>query len=358
MNLKDVFQPLKLARGSALSNRIALAPLTNQQSNDDGTASLDDLQWFEIIASSGYGFVMTCAANVQANGKAFSGQLGIYSDRHLEGLTKIACTLKKRGVVSSVQLHHGGMRAAFADPDNRVGPTKNLMYESRALSNSEVKELRDDFIRAAKRAQIAGFDGVEVHAAFGWILTQFLSPALNRRVDEYGGSFENRTRLIREIISGIRAECRSDFQIGLRLSMERYGLELADIVQLARVVIEEGEIDYLDLAPWDVNKVVQEGEFSGRRIIDLFTEIPRGNVKFVVSGKILDASDLYDALNSGFDFVMLGKAAILEPRFPKMIQLDANYKSPDIPVTLSYLTEQGLSDRFIDYMKNWDNFVR
>lgn len=104
--------------------------------------------------------------------------------------------------------------------------------------------------------------------------------------------------------------------------------------------------------------MVEEGEFAGRRIIDLFTEIPRGNVKLVVSGKIMDASDVCDALEDGFDFVMVGRAAILEPRFPKMIQLDCNYRSPEVPVTTSYLEEQGLSDPFIDYMKNWDNFVR
>jgi 2,4-dienoyl-CoA reductase-like NADH-dependent reductase (Old Yellow Enzyme family) len=358
MSLREVFNPLELARGPSLLNRVALAPLTNQQSNEDGTVSGHDIKWIELIANSGYGFVMTCAANVQANGKAFQGQLGIYDDRHLVGLKKIASALRKRAMVSSVQLHHGGMRSAFASRENRVGPTKNLMYESRALSNPEVKVLRDDFIHAAARAQIAGFDGVEVHAAFGWILTQFLSPVLNRRVDEYGGSFENRTRLLMEIISGIRAECRSDFQIGLRLSMERYGLELGEIVQLARLVIEEGEIDYLDLAPWNVNKVVEEGDFAGRRLIELFTEIPRNGVKLVVSGNILDASDLYDALNDGFDFVMVGRAAILEPRFPKLIQLDCNYKSPKTPVTTSYLEAQGLSDPFIEYMKNWDNFVR
>lgn len=358
MSLKEVFHPLELARGPALSNRVALAPLTNQQSNADGTASSHDIDWMELIAESGYGFVMTCAANVQENGKAFDGQLGIYDDRHLEGLTKMADALRKHAVVSSVQLHHGGMRSAFARSEDRVGPTKNLTYDSRELSTDEVKTLRDDFIRAAKRAETAGFDGVEVHAAFGWILTQFLSPALNRRIDEYGGSFENRTRLVQEIIHGIRAHCRNDFQIGLRLSMERYGLELAEIVQLARLTVQEGVIDYLDLAPWDINKVVEEGEFAGRRLVDLFTGLPRGHVKLVVSGKIMDASDLYDALSNGFDFAMIGRAAVLEPRFPKMIQRDCNYKSPAVPVSTTYLEKQGLSNPFINYMKNWNNFVR
>jgi 2,4-dienoyl-CoA reductase-like NADH-dependent reductase (Old Yellow Enzyme family) len=146
--------------------------------------------------------------------------MGIYGDHHLEGLAHLAEAIRENGCLSAVQLHHGGYRARFHGTGMPVGPSDHPVYSARGLSPSEVEQLRDDFIAAAKRA---GFDGVEVHAAFGWIITQFLSPTLNRRKDRYGGDLEGRSRLLFEIINDIRSSCRSAFQIGLRLSMERYG---------------------------------------------------------------------------------------------------------------------------------------
>src|SRR5690606_22609134 len=102
-----------------------------------------------------------------------------------------------------------------------------------------IEKLRDDFIAAAKRAERSGFDGVEVHGAHGYVLAQFLSPEVNRREDGYGGSLENRARIVFEIIDGIRAQCRPDFQVGLRLSPERFGLKLAEIRDVAAEVLRQ-----------------------------------------------------------------------------------------------------------------------
>lgn len=275
----DLLTPLTLPRGPALSSRLLLAPLTNQQSNMDGTVSEADLNWMENCARSGYSMVMICAANVQPNGKAFKGQPGIWSDYQLPGLTKMADRIRRHGSVSSVQLHHGGMRAGFNPAGHNIGPSDNMIYGAKALSLSGVEQLRDDFVLAALRAEKAGFDGVEVHAAFGWILSQFLSPSLNQREDRYGGNLINRARLIFEIIDGIRQASRPGFQIGLRLSLERYGMRFEDILYVAQRAINEASIDYLDLAPWDVQKVLEEGVCAGQRAIDVFAGLPRGQVR-------------------------------------------------------------------------------
>lgn len=353
----DLFTPLTMPHGPQLANRLLLAPLTNQQSHTDGTASEADFSWIESCARNGYSMIMTCAANVQANGKAFKGQLGIWNDAQLPGLTHIADIIRRHGGVSSVQLHHGGMRAGFNLPGYAVGPTANSVYSSRGLTQAEVAQLRDDFIAAARRAQKAGFDGVEVHAAFGWILSQFLSVTLNQRRDSYGGSVENRARLIFEIIDGIRQACRSDFQIGLRLSLERYGMQFGDIVYVAERALREGQIDYLDLAPWDIENVIEEGEFAGRRAIDVFTALPRGDVRIGASGKIMSAVKAREALNAGLDFVMIGRAAILQNDFPHQIREDPEYVTPALPVSAHYLSRQGLSPDFINYMRTWNGFV-
>ncbi|PSN61601.1 FMN-linked oxidoreductase [Corynespora cassiicola Philippines] len=353
-----LFEPLALKRGPALKHRILLAPLTNWQSHADGTVSQDDLEWLTRCAAGGFSMVMTCAANVHPYGKTFPGQMGIHSDKHLEGLSRIAKTIREHGGVSSVQLHHGGIRASTWLGGTPVGPSDISAMGAKGLSLEEVHSLRDDFIAAAHRAERAGFDGVEVHAAFGWIITQFLSPLYNQRTDRYGGSFRNRVRLLFEIIDGIREKCRPDFQIGLRLSMERHGMILSEIRQVAARALEEEKIDYLDLAPWDCSKMVQEEGLSERRtLLSIFTELPRSSVKIGASGKIMSTERAMAVLDAGCDFVMLGKAAILDPEFPKKALQDPEYQTLPLPVTEEHLKSTGLSGNFIDYLRTWEAFV-
>src|SRR5207249_2230066 len=150
------------------------------------------------------------------------------------GLARLAGAIRAAGSVASVQLHHAGMRSRIALTGEAPGaPSEDAESGARALTTGEVERLRDDFVAAAVRAEKAGFDGVELHAAHGYMLCSFISPAYNRRDDRYGGPLENRTRLLDEIIDGVRAECRSDFQIGVRVSPERYGLGLMEVQRLA-----------------------------------------------------------------------------------------------------------------------------
>ncbi|KAH0349155.1 NADH:flavin oxidoreductase/NADH oxidase, partial [Aureobasidium melanogenum] len=358
MAVCDLFKPLAFKRGPSLKNRMILAPLTNWQSNVDGTVSKEDEHWLQQCVKGGFSMIMTAAANVHADGKTFPGQLGIYHDRHLEGLKRVADMIRENGATSSVQLHHGGARAQKSLGSDPVGPSAVPEMGVRALSLEDVETLRDDYVRAAKRAEMAGFDGVEVHAAFGWVLSQFLSPTYNYRTDRYGGSLENRARLLFEVIDRIRATCRPDFQIGLRLSMERHGLHLKDIRDVAARAMKEEQIDYLDLAPWDFRKLAQDDPYQGQTLLSVFTDLPRSSVRLGVSGKILGAQDAADALAAGCDFVMIGKAAILQSDFPQRVEMDHQYHAPALPVTRDYLKEQGLSANFIAYMETWDGFVQ
>ena len=133
-----------------------------------------------------------------------------------------------------MQLHHAGIRSPAAlIGEAPVGPREDAETGARALSDGEVEQLIEDFIAAAVRAEKAGFDGVELHGAHGYILCAFLSPETNRRDDRYGGSLENRARIVFEIIKGVRARTRPDFQLGLRLSPERFGLKFAEQRELA-----------------------------------------------------------------------------------------------------------------------------
>ena len=235
-----------------MKNRFMLAPLTNSQSGVDGVLSDDEYHWLVKRAEGGFGLTMTCAAHVQRVGQGFPGQLGCWSDDHLPGLERLAAGINQHNSLSVVQLHHAGMRSPpVLIGEAPVCPSEDKQTGARALSTEEVKALVDDFVVGAQRAERAGFDGVELHGAHGYILCQFLSAETNRRTDQYGGSCFNRERIVREIITGIRQRCRPDFNLGIRLSPERFGLELSEVRAFVQSLMSVAEVDYIDMSLWD-----------------------------------------------------------------------------------------------------------
>src|SRR5260221_8259120 len=175
--MTTLFDPLSFVRGPAMKNRFMLAPLTNGQSHPDGRLSDDEFNWLVKRAEGGFGLVMTCAAHVQRQGQGFAGQLGVFSDDHLSGLTRLADAIKARGSVSSVQLHHAGMRSpAELIGQQPVAPSDDAETGARALTGGEVEQLTEDFIAAAVPADISRFDGVALHSAHCYILCAFISP--------------------------------------------------------------------------------------------------------------------------------------------------------------------------------------
>ena len=355
--MTSLFSPLTLARGPAWKNRFMLAPLTNTQSHADGVLSEAEFKWLVMRAKGGFGLTMTCAAHVEAVGQGFPGQLGAWDDRHLDGLTRLAAAIKAHGSVSSLQIHHAGNRSPKELVGTPVCPSDDPKTGARGLSLSEVEALREAYVEAAVRAEKAGFDGAEIHGAHGYILAQFLSAEINHREDRYGGSLQNRARIILEIIDGVRARTRPDFQLGLRLSPERFGLKLAEIRDLAAEILREGKIDYLDMSLWDVVKEPVEEEFKGRTLMSVFTELPRGQVRLGAAGKVMSGPQAQGVLEAGCDFVVVGRGAILRHDFPDRVEADANYQSPQTPVTVQHLLEEGLSPAFVQYMRQWPNFV-
>ncbi len=215
--MRNLFDPVRFACGQTMRNRFMLAPMTNTQSHEDGTLSEEEFQWLTMRAKGGFGMTMTCASHVQENGKGFPGQLGIFDDSHIPGHTRLAKAIQGFGSLAVVQLHHAGIRSPQELVEGGpVGPSIHEKSNSRALSLEEVHKLRDDFIQAGMRAKKCGYNGVEIHGAHGYILCQFLSSKYNVRKDSYGGSLENRSRLIFEITEGIREVCGPQFLIGLQ----------------------------------------------------------------------------------------------------------------------------------------------
>ena len=339
-----------------MKNRFMLAPLTNWQSHPDGRLSDDEFKWLTKRAEGGFGLTMTCAAHVQAVGQGFPGQLGVFGDQHLEGLSRLAAAIRGYGSVSSLQLHHAGNRSPKELVGQAVCPSDDPETGARGLSLGEVEQLIEDFIAAAVRAEQAGFDGAEIHGAHGYIVAQFLSSDLNRRTDRYGGSVENRARIVHEIIDGVRSRCRSDFQLGLRLSPERFGLKLGEILEITQTILSAGRIDYLDMSLWDVAKEPVEEDFHGRSLMSYFTALDRGEVRLGVAGKVTTPAIARQMLADGADFVLIGRAAILHHDFPRLAR-DAAFEPIALPVPRQHLVNEGLGAAFIDYMATWKGFV-
>ena len=283
---------MSFVRGPPMKNRFMLAPLTNEQSHVDGTLSDDEYHWLTMRAKGGFGCTMTCASHVQRIGQGFAGQLGCWSDDHLEGLTRLADGIKEHDSVAVVQLHHAGIRSPPAIIGEAcVGASEDEETGARGLSTEEVEQLVEDFIAAAERCQAAGYDGVELHGAHGYILCQFLSAETNRRTDQYGGSAANRERMVREIIAGIRARCRPDFNLGIRLSPERFGLKLREVLDFVQSLMNEGQLDYIDMSFWDSWKEPTEEEFQGRHLMSWFNDLDRGETRLGACGKIMSAEE-------------------------------------------------------------------
>lgn len=354
----SLLDPLGFDHGPAMRNRFMLAPLTNQQSHVDGTLSDAEHKWLTMRAQGGFGLTMTCAAHVQRIGQGFSGQLGCFDDIHVAGLSRLAADITSSESVAVVQLHHAGNRS----PRDLIGeqpvcPSDDPQTGARALTNEEVHGVIADFVAAAARADDAGFDGVELHGAHGYLICQFLSPEVNQRSDEFGGTAENRARLLFEIVKGIRATCRSDFNVSVRLSPERFGLVTGEMIDVYERLIDMAQVDFIDMSLWDVFKCASDDAYSSHRLIDLFAEIPRRSVRLAVAGKIYSARAAQDAIDAGADMAVIGRAAIVHHDFPRKVENSRDFEMRSLPVSSDDLRNEGLSESFIGYMKNWPGFV-
>lgn len=356
--MTSLFDSVTFAHGPSMKNRFMLAPLTNQQSHVDGTLSEDEYRWLTMRAQGGFGLTMTCASHVIANGQGFAGQLGSFGAEHLEGLTRLGNEIKNQDSLSIVQLHHAGRRSPAdlihqqplsAGSDEKLG--------ARQMTTQEVEKVIEAFISSAVRVEKAGFDGIELHGAHDYLLCQFLNADLNLRTDKYGGSLENRSRIIFSIIDGIRSRCSKEFHLGIRLSPERFGMKTSEVIEIYSQLVATGQVDMIDMSLWDVFKLGADQGFEDSRLIDIFANLERGDTRLAVAGKLYSAPDMQRAIDAGADIVAVGRAAITNHDFPNQTKVNSAFEMRALPVSRDILVAEGLSDAFVGYMKNWQGFV-
>ncbi|MGB5156602.1 NADH:flavin oxidoreductase [Desulfobacterium sp. N47] len=241
-------------KGMILANRFVRSATWEGLAENDGRVTAKLIDCMTDLAKGGVGLIISGHAYVQKQGQASFLQLGAYSDDLLSGLTDMADKVHKNNGKIVLQIAHAGYFArtdltkvpAFAVSD--IGKTTKVPYS--VLSIPDIKQIVAAFADAANRAKKAGFDGVQIHAAHGYLISQFLSPAYNRRTDEYGGSIENRARILIEVLKSVRNSVGSDYPVMVKMNVADFienGLELKDSVQAAKMLESEG-IDAIELS--------------------------------------------------------------------------------------------------------------
>jgi len=241
----------------ALKNRLIMAPLATSKSNDDGTVSDDVLAYYNEKSQGGYIslFVIEHSYILQ-QGKASANQMSVANDSVKEGLKRLANTIHNNGSKAVMQINFAGSAAKseitgkeVLAPSEVVNPLHGGEVPS-AMSKDDINKVVDAFGKAAIRVKEAGFDGVEIHSAHGYLLNQFFSPLSNKRDDEYGGGVQNRIKIHLEVIKTVRDAVGEDFPILLRLAASDYkdgGISIEDS-KVAAIEFEKAGIDILDIS--------------------------------------------------------------------------------------------------------------
>ena len=354
-------EPFQFKRGPVSKNASVLAALTNKQSNEDGTLSEQEIAFLERRAKGGFGIITTAATHVAENGQGWHGEMGVWSDKHIPGLESLANRVKANGSICLAQIFHGGMKA----PKSIIGevPVSASVNEikdgefTRELTENEVEDMVENFVEAALRCEKAGLDGVEIHGAHGYLVSQFLGKKSNRREDKWGGSkIFQRAEFLLQIIRRIRNRANKEFLIFVRISPELgdIGVEIEEALELANILADE-DIDSLHVSVWDIY-ASSRFDSDQRMLTRRFAEVVQGRVPLTTCGKIWNLNDIEEAYSQGADLIAVGKVGIALPDWPMMIQNGSDIQTP--PFSKKHLRDVALSEIFVDYMCNYDNFVK
>ncbi|MBH0116793.1 NADH:flavin oxidoreductase [Salinibacterium sp. NG253] len=359
-NSHTIHSPVWLASGIRSANRVALAPMTNRSSNADGTLSASERSWLLRRARGGFGIVISCGVYVSLEGQSWPGQLGLTTQAHADSLRPMAAELRAAGSLGIVQLFHGGLRA---NPDASgvaaLAPSANSDDAWSEATEADIARIIAAYRASAALAAAAGFAGVEVHGAHGYLPAQFLSATENARTDQWGGSIENRARLLCEIVRAVRDDHHENFAIGVRLSSEdarqSRGIDIDESVAVAKMMVEAGA-DFIHLSVWDCD--LNSAKHPEIHPITLFRDALPANVPLMVAGKIWTGAEAQRALARGADIVALGRAGILNPDWPERA-LSEDWAPERGPLTEDEFAEISVGNAFVSYLREkWPQLVK
>ncbi|MFO1111951.1 MAG: hypothetical protein U1E61_22485, partial [Bradyrhizobium sp.] len=330
-----VWSPLRFNSGQEIANRFAIAPLTTDASNEDGTAAEDELEFVRRRSASGFGATISSAAYVELDGRSWHG-IGATSEGQLSSLHRLAEAMRSAGGLAILQIYDGGR---IANPEmigeqrlrapSAVASLRPGAKTPRAMTADEVESLVASFGKAASLARKAGFDGVEVHGANHYAVHQFFSPRANHRVDHWGGTLSKRMNFPLAVAQAVRNALGPKLIAGFRVTpleaeADGYTLEDAKLLcsELARL-----NLDYISVSLDDYRKSRPVGEtrvYNGPvETVDVpaaspiteFARVIAGRSAVVASGGIKTRMDAEGAIRLGADLVAVGRAVVVDPEW-------------------------------------------
>ncbi len=332
--MSKLFEPITI-KSVTLKNRIVVSPMC-QYSSEDGFASDWHLVHLGSRAVGGAALIIQEATAVSLEGRISPNDLGIWKDEHIDRLKNIASFIHKQGSLLGIQLAHAGRKASHAIPWKggkllltneggwqNVAPSAIPFTEGtvapHALTQEEIKKIIDDFKQAAIRAVKVGYDVIEIHAAHGYLIHEFLSPLTNQRSDNYGGSFENRTRFLFEIIESVKAIWPESKPLFVRISASDWadgGWTIDDSVKLASLLKQNG-VDLIDCSSGGVVRHQQISISPGYQVP--FSERIKKEAKILTGavGLIDNTKQAEEILTSGkADLILMAREFLRDPYFP------------------------------------------
>jgi len=322
MDYPRLSSPLTI-KNTTFKNRIVFPPVQTNYAAPNGETTERHINFYENIAKNNVGLTIVGAAGISPFSRLGDHAFCLYDDQHVQSGKELFEAIRKGGSVPAVQINHGGrvMNPKLAG-DKLIGPsaipspsTDRIPHE---LTVEEIEEIIGQFVLTAENAKKAGARLVELHGAHSFLLNQFMSPAANKRTDQYGGSTENRARMVREILKKIRQRVGEDFVLGLRMSVEEFvegGLTVQESREMIKMFIEDG-LDIIHVSGGGVDsgpKMIQAAEKGD--LIKLAGRIKKDmNIPVIAVGGVLKLEQVENALQEELaDMVAIGRGLIADP---------------------------------------------
>ena len=315
---KGIFKEFSL-KNLKLKNRVVMAPMCMYEAEKDGLVNDFHYVHYANRALGGVSAIIVEASAVESRGRISDKDLGIWSDVHIQGLKKVSDGIKKYGAYAGIQLGHAG-RKCSVESEVILAPSA-IAFSSEykvpvEISMAQMEEVKISFREGAKRANEAGFDFIEIHGAHGYLLSEFLSPLSNKRDDKYGGSIENRTRFIVEVIKEVKKVWPEDKAILLRVSAKDYQVNGNTKVEMAKIIdiVKKEGIDLVNVSTGGVVSDVSMNVYPGYQLPEAEYIKHKCNIPVIAGGLITTGDEGTQIIeNDRADLIFLGRVLLREP---------------------------------------------
>ncbi len=358
---QSLFQDFTLNR-LKLKNRVTVSPMTRTSGTEDGHVTNQMVKYYERYAKGGFSLVFTEGLYLdESYSQGYSNQPGIANENHIDGWKKVTDTVHEHGAYMFAQLMHAGaLSQGNHYTEMTIAPSavqpkgEQLAFYGgsgkfkipQEMTVQQIKGAIGAFVDSAVRAQRAGFDGVEIHGANGYVIDQFLTDYTNQRTDEYGGTLENRLRLAREVIDAVRKAVGKEFPVGIRLSQgkvndytHKWAGGESDAAVIFKTIAEAG-VDFIHVTDYDADAPAFNESLSLAALAKKYGRLP-----VIANGSLEEPKKADQLVASGdADLITLGKGALANPDWPNRVKVNLALKEfdPNILQPLANIKEQEL----------------